>query len=991
MKTTCRSRTRCVFVSFLFFFLRFTSFAEGVLPSGPQFTSRVWQTDDGLPANPVQSILQTSDGYLWVGTSEGLARFDGVHFTLMEHPDAPELKNAWCSALLEAKDGAVWIGTDGKGALRLKDGRISRFTRTNGMAGDSVRALCQTQDGSIWIGTGQGLNRFQHGTFSTFRATNGLSHDVVRALCEDQSGTLWVGTGGGLDGLRNGAVASSFKYDRRETNGLQHSSVRSLFADRDGSLWIGGNSGASRFKDGKFTNYTTSDGLLDGNISSVLRDSTGALWMGTYAGLNRFASGGFVTHTNEGAGFYEIVLSLCEDREGDVWVGTKAGLYRMKPRYFSAITKQQGLIHNTTVSVLESKDGGLWIGTWGGGIDQIKNGEFVRHPASEVLPYYFALGLCEDRASNLWFGSDFNNGLYRRPPNGHIERWGPEHGMTDAALSAFCEDHAGNIWIGARTGLLRFRDGQWQHFGVQDGLPSDFVKVIFEDHEGNLWIGTVNGLAQFRDGKFVSFTTKDGLSSNAIFALYEDAAGCLWIGTKGGGLCRRPVRSSSRQFTAYTSHEGLFSDDVFEILEHEGFFWMSCAKGIFRIRKSQFDDFDARKISRLTCISYDKSDGLIAVDCKGVAKPSACKTRDGRLWFPTSKGLVIVEPNITINERPPTVVVEQIVADKKPIGDLVTHHLSPVTILPGRGELEFHYTALSFPAPEKNRFKYKLEGVDGDWVDAAGRRVAYYNNIPPGNYRFHVMACNNDGIWNETGAVLSFILLPHFWQTWWFKVAIAAVGVASLVGLYKLRVAQWRKLENLRVRIAADLHDEVGSSLWSISLLSDLLQKNQSLSEDDRGDAAEINRIARQTANSVRDIVWFIKPEYDTMQDLVLRMRDVAGTLLIGIEHRFQNTQSDMSRKLPLDFRQNVFLMYKEILTNIAKHSKATCVDIDISENQNVWRLQIRDNGVGFNPADAHNGSGVKNLRRRAEKLKGQLQISSRSGAGATVIFSVQL
>jgi signal transduction histidine kinase len=321
---------------------------------------------------------------------------------------------------------------------------------------------------------------------------------------------------------------------------------------------------------------------------------------------------------------------------------------------------------------------------------------------------------------------------------------------------------------------------------------------------------------------------------------------------------------------------------------------------------------------------------------------------------------------------------------------MATEPRALLKVSPGRGELEFHFTALSFCAPEKNQYKYLLEGVDNDWAEAGNRSVAYYNNISPGNYRFRVAAANNDGVWNETGTSIAFVMLPHFWQTVWFKLAIAGALVAALTLVYRLRVARLREIERLRVRIAADLHDEVGSSLWSISLLSGMLKKNEQLPPEERRDADEINRIALQSAAAVRDIVWFIKPEYDTMQDMVLRMRDVAATMLGGMEHRFNNAQSDMSRRLPIDFRQNVFLMFKEILTNVARHSQATFVEIEISESAGLWRMQIRDNGIGFDPDAAFSGNGMKNLRSRAEKLKGTLEVKTQRGCGTTITFSVQ-
>jgi hypothetical protein len=343
------------------------------------------------------------------------------------------------------------------------------------------------------------------------------------------------------------------------------------------------------------------------------------------------------------------------------------------------------------------------------------------------------------------------------------------------------------------------------------------------------------------------------------------------------------------------------------------------------------------------------------------------------------------------DRSPPAVVVERVLADKQAF---LSEETLPVTgsirLPPGHGELEFVYTALSFRAPERNRFKYKLEGVNADWVDAGSRRVANYHNISPGKYRFRVMACDNYGIWNEAGAVADIVLSPRLSQTWWFRLGLLiAIGLLFL-GLHRLRVAHFREIDRFRLRLAADLHDEVGSNLSTISLLSRRLQKFAVLREDLGEDLAAIHRISRQTTNAIREIVWLINPEYDTMQDLVLRMQDAAKSILAGIECRFHSPTPDLSRKLSLQFRQNLFRLYKEALTNVARHSQASEVEINIVEHDHTWQLSVRDNGVGFDPDVSYSGNGLKNLRLRALKLNGVLNLESHPGRGTTISFTAK-
>jgi ligand-binding sensor domain-containing protein/signal transduction histidine kinase len=947
---------------------------------------RTWQTDDGLPQNSVQSIHQTSDGYLWVGTQDGLARFDGLHFTTFNPATTPEMPGRWFSSLLQSRDGAFWIGTDGKGLVCVSNGEVSHFHRNNGLVSDSVRTIFQTRDDSILIGTGGGLSRFRDGKFSNYTTQHGLGHPVVRGICETSNGDLWVATGNALHRFEAGEFSAGEMFD--VGNGLPSNSLRCLLADKSGVLWIGSNGGLTRYKDGAFTTFTQKDGLLDSTVSALCLDSKGNLWVGTYGGLHRLIEGKLVPESTDSGAIFDAVYSIFEDCEGNIWVGTNAGLLRLKERRFHALTKQNGLSHNSTVSVLQDKSGSMWIGTWGGALNEFRDGIITIHSASEVIPFHFMLGLHQSRDGALWFGTDYDGGLYRRELDGGIRRWGKEHGLVEPAIAVIHEDRSGNIWIGTRTALVRLNEDRLKDFTTRDGLPANSITAIAEDRAGDLWIGTAGGLAVLRDGVFEKFGEAQGLTNTPVLALREVSEGGLWIGTKGKGL--HAWRSG--EWKSYTTEDGLFHDDVFEILEHDGSLWMTCSRGVFRVSKQDLAAFDRGESKRLHCVSYDKSDGMVSVDCKGVARPAAWKANDGSLWFATGKGVVIARPDIRVNRRPPPVYVEGIWFDKRPLhrSSIASSGPTALSIPPGNGDLEIRYTALSLQAPEKNRFKYQLEGVDSDWVDAGMRRIAYYNNVPPGEYRFKVIASNNDALWNDTGAQINLTLQPHFWQTWWSQAGIVLVSVGVLFGAYRIRISRLHEIERLRVRIAGDLHDEVGSSLWSISLLSRMLQKSETVTGESKRDAEEINRIAVQTANSIRDIVWFINPEYDTTQDLFLRMRDVASTMLGEIDFRLQLPQENLSRKLPLDFRQNVFLMFKEILANTVKHSKATCVQIEVSETQDVWQMVVRDNGVGFNMTDRASGNGLKNLHRRAEKLNGTLEIKSQPGVGTSIWFAMK-
>ncbi|MDB6027350.1 MAG: putative two-component system sensor kinase [Verrucomicrobiales bacterium] len=974
------------------------------------YTSRLWQTSDGLPQDDVQALCQTRDGYVCVGTSLGLALFDGIRFTFMESTQIPEVRNHAHTLLCTGRDGTLWSASQ-DGLLRFwREGKASELHLPGSLTNSPLTCLFASRDGSIWIGTElNGLLHFKDGQFTRWNVKKGLSHRSVRSICEDMEGTIWVATGAGVSYLRGNKIMTMTMQD-----GLPHNSIRAVCADRNGNLWVASNFGLTRWKDGVVTHFLKADGLTDNLISVIFEDRSGTIWVGTLNGLNRFVDGKWLTETRDDGTSYDRVNCIFQDREENLWIGSRDGLSQLKSRAITPLTRQQGLTHNTTTSIFQDHAGTMWVGFWGGGVNKIDNGKVTAYTTKEGLSSDFVLTMHESREGDLWFGMDYDGGMTVLR-NGRCIHYGARTGLTDQGIKVFQEDSQKNLWIGTRTALLRFADGKFTRFTTKDGLPSDTIEAIHEDHQGRLWFGTTGGLVLWQSNQFKAFTTEDGLSHNSVTAIHEDDENVLWLGTRGGGLNRLTLsppiagdtsaaitnQSPPFRIVAFTTAQGLFHDQIFSVLEDDsGFLWMGSPQGIFRVKKKDLDGFVPGKSTDIACLSFGKADGMVSIECKGSDKTAACKSQDGRLWFPTAKGVAIVDPNkVAINELMPSVFIEEVTVDRKkvqsqnnlgPNSGMLNAASETLKLPPGRGELEFHYTALGLRQPDKNRFKYKLEGADSDWVDAETRRVAYYNNIDPGSYQFRVLACNNDGVWNQTGATLAFVLLPHVWQTWWFKSSMVA-GIGLVVaGIYRIRIARLQEIERLRLRIAADLHDEVGSTVASISALSEMLRDFGNIGEEEKEDVTKINQLSMQTANSIREIVWFINPEYDTAHELLLRMKEVADNLLGGITYRFETPTENLFQKLPLEFRQNLFLIFKETLTNIMKHSKASCVEIKLSEDHGEWRLSIQDNGIGFNPCLAGKGNGLKNLRRRADKLKGILEIKSQPGQGTSMRLSTR-
>jgi ligand-binding sensor domain-containing protein/signal transduction histidine kinase len=968
----------------------------GSAVSALQYSARAWQTDEGLPHNLVRAITQTPDGYLWVGTRAGLARFDGLRFTRFDGRNTPALKNSNISALCVDRSGALWIGTFGAGLLQLTDRTFKELGTTEGLVGSEVTALEAGNEGSLWIGTTTGLSRYRDGKFFNYTCKEGLASEIIRCVREDRSGNVWIATGEGLNRFRDG-VLDSFTT----TNGLPNNSVRGLYQDRRGRLWIGSDGGLLCYERGIFRPCGSDDELTDTFVNAACEDGQGTLWLGTYSGLNRFSNGRIINESNNEGVSYDLVNTLFVDREGTLWVGSREGLARLTPNRFLTYSRQQGLAHNNIMSVLEDRMGRIWVGTWGGGLNQLDGGKVTVLSTRTGFPYNLILSVCEGRDGSLWVGADYDGGLMRLEP-GKLTRYAHHDGLINAAVRVLHEDRSGNLWIGTSRGLSCLREGRFTTYTVKDGLADDTIRAICEDHEGRLWFGTEGGLNCRQGNRFAKFTVQDGLSDNVVLALYEDSRHDLWIGTEQG-LNRR----HEGKFSHYTRRQGLFSNQVLEILEDNfGYLWMSSLTGISRVSKQDLDALDRHEVASVHCTPYGRLDGLLSAQCNGVSKPAGWKSRDGRLWFPTTKGLVAVDPQLKVNELVPPVVIEEILADGKPLNpDHPDEHSSirPLTGPAGRSEIEIHYTALSLQTPEKDRFKYKLEGVDPDWVQADTRRVAYYNHLHSGHYRFLVMACNNDGLWNPKEASLTLELLPRFWQTDWFLGLSGLTLLGGLAGsirylsLKRLRrrlaaLEQQHAVEKERARIAKDIHDDLGASLTQITLLSDRLESETA--DELRANTRKISATAREMAQSLDEIVWAVNPQHDTVEGLIEYLSQSADEFLEDspIRSRLKLPTKLPVCPIPAEVRHQLFLAFKEALNNAVKHASASEIQIEFVAETTRFQISIIDNGRGFDPAaPLTRGNGLLNMRKRLEALRGSFELFSAPNRGTEIKMTIPL
>ena len=757
-----------------------------------QYRHDVWTTKNGLPQSSVESITQTRDGYLWFGTQEGVARFDGITFTVFDRRNTEALQHNRVLALLEDSSGRLWMGTEGGGITRLKAGRFQTFGRAEGLPSTSIRFLVEDPAGDLWVGTDGGLAHIRNEHVTLPPSVSPLAGQLITGLARTTDGSLWIGTRElGLFRLKDDRLTAA-----GEALGLAKTWISALAADPDGSLWIGAKGGLHRLAGDVLQSFGVSQGLEPGPVHAILRDRDGNMWLGSEAGLYRLVRGHLTRFSSANGLSNDLVQCLFEDREGSLWIGTMdGGLNRLADTKFTTYSAVEGLAGNIAAPIFEDKDRNIWIGTRGGGLSRLRNGVFTTFGTRDGLPDLYVQSICQDHAGDLWIGT--RRGGLTRYRDGRFVSYSVKDGLANGSVRSLCEDRRGALWIGTAGGVSRMKDGVITPVSGNDELDRSTAFFILEDHAGAIWFATNGGgLIRFSGGLFTVYTTAQGLSNDIVNTLHEDSSGTLWVGTYGGGLCR----FRDGVFTRYTTKEGLQDDSVFRILEDErNNLWISCNKGIFKVSKKELNDFAAGATRSVHSVLFGTADGMKNSECNGADQPTGWKTADGRLWFPTIEGVVVVDPeHLPSNSILPPVQIESLLVDSRPVPVR-----GPLELPPGKERLEFHYVGLSFREPGRVRFAYKLEGYDEDWVEAGTRRVAFYTHIPPGAYRFRVKACNDDGLWNERGALLSLTLQPRFHQTKLFTFLCVAGTLLAGIGTYRIRVARLQARERELVALVA--------------------------------------------------------------------------------------------------------------------------------------------------------------------------------------------
>jgi signal transduction histidine kinase/ligand-binding sensor domain-containing protein len=997
--------------------IQFTQVFAGVLLVGmvacavataqPEYQFDHWTTDDGLPQNAVNAIVQTRDGYLWLATFDGLARFDGLRFTVFNKGNTRGIGGNRFDRLFEDRHGALWAVTDEGWVVKYQAGVFNTYTHKEGLP-PWTRLLQigieEDEAGNFQIVSGEGIAKWKDGRFITC---------ALKDLLPSSAGAKWVW------GNRPSWIAAGnlylYSHGRLKTysvqSGLPSLNIISVIEDQHGTIWINTrDAGLVRVKDGHFTSYPVKVTPRD-FIATAQEDRKGNIWLvWNGKGLGRFKDGR-LTRYNPSYGFLiSGITNFYEDREGDFWIGASNGLYRVREAAITVYTRQDGLSSDNVYSIYEDRAGQLWFGAWGDGVTKFKEGCTAHYRAKGAPDWSFITTLYEDREGYMWIGT--TRKLIRLNPevlsdcNLHYldeRRAYPDpNGFFSSEVWAIHQDRAGRFWFGASNGLIKLEDGRYTRYTTADGLAGNDVRAILEDRNGHLWFGAWGGLSRYADGQFISYTEQNGLASDHIRTLYEDAEGILWIGTYDGGL----TRLKGGRFTRYTVKDGLFNNGVFQILEDgRGYFWMSSNKGIYRVKRRELNDFADGRIRSIISVAYGKQDGMLNVECNGGRQPAGWKARDGRLWFPTAQGAVVIDPSrVEINQQPPPVVIEEFRLDNEaaPLSEVVV-------IPPEKNEnIEIRYQGLSFIRPEQQRFKYRLSGVDHDWIEVGARRAAYYNHLPPGEYTFTALAANSEGVWNEQGASVRLKILPWFWQTWWFKSGALAVIFALALLVARSRIARRRREQAIRdaharqlidaqerdrKRIACDLHDSSGQLVNLISHYA-----LDGLEEPDNYDLvterfAKIASLADKTIEEMRLVAYNLRPPEIDRLGLTCALEALVDRFNSLSTIEFTRDIDQIDSAFDDDGKAHLYRIVQESLNNIAHHSQATKASLVVRREAGVVRIEVCDNGQGFDPEVNGNrpGLGLPGITERARLIGGKAEISSAPGQGARVTVIIIL
>lgn len=972
--------------------------SQTIVQTNSPFVVDVWGTEEGLPGGSVLSVIQSHDGYLWVGTLYGLARFDGLRFTPFSEADTPGLVSGRIVNLFEDSRSNLWVGTEDAGVLLVKhNGSMTNFPVGAGVPNGQLSSVSEDSNGSVWLKLANGaVARYSEDKF-------GIVNGQFPFVIAEKNGPVWLAGATNLYGLTSspGSHAMVVQYT------VPVQDLNFLLAGSRGGYWLLSGGRIEKWNHNQRERDLGAYPWGATPVTAACEDDEGNLIVGTYGdGVYWFDASGKYTHLLTELS-HSSVLSLAFDREGNLWVGTNGrGLDRVKRKLFSVLQKSEGLV---VQSVSPDKSGGLWIGYNGNRIDHWNSGSseqfsLIQDPVLVAAGVYVK-AVFLDNGGQVFAGVSGPAGMWPRLFELQSNKFSdiPLH----ANVLAIHQDRGGRLWVGTDQGLVLLNGPNSKVYSLADGLPSTEVRTIADDAEGNLWIGTGHGLACLREGHIVLTYRKvqgasgdDGLPSEDISCLLVDTDGVLWIGTRGSGL----VRFHNGQGAHYTTSDGLAGNSIGYLLQDGDNLWIGSNAGITRASRQSLNDFAGHHDLFINCRIYVEADGLPTRECTEGSQPAACVTADGNLWFPTTRGLVYVNRSaVKTNAVEPPVVIESVTVEGiEQNRNRFGGSPSEIIVPPGKRALEIRYTSLNLGGAGRSRFQYRLneDKQQAEWMaDDNGTRARSYSKLPPGRYEFQVRACNEDGVWNLHPVSLAIIVLPELWQRGWFQgvviVGVLAViaGVVYYFSTQRLQrelalLRQQEALEHERGRIARDLHDQLGANLTQVGLLAEMAEADKNAPQEVEDHARQICQTARETTRALDEIVWAVNPSNDTLEGLVNYSGKYAQEYfaLAGLRYRVDMPNELPQVSLPPEVRHNVFLAFKESVNNVVKHAQATEARVRLRVDERSFTFEIEDNGRGLAGADQKSGrNGLRNMRKRMEDVGGNFSIGPADEKGTVV------
>jgi len=952
-------------------------------PSDPEhwslsYAERTWSMRDGLPEQVVQAFAQSKDRYVWIGTTGGLLRFDGASFTLYNRENTPAFSDNNIFCLTISRDNALWIGSEGGGLVRYRDGKFQSFSNKDGLTNSFVRAVYQDRGGKIWVGTDNGLFQVDGDRLDRIDGDDRMTPVAVHAIFEDKDGGLWVG------GSRILRIYGNQVQEFQLTGEASQNRVKSISQTSDGDIWVGTVSGLHRMQ-GCCSGHFTQVGQVNGTVRTLRQTSDGTLWIGTIGdGLYVYRNGRFASMSTPQELPSNTILNLFEDAEQNIWVGTQAGMLRLSNTPVKTVSLPDSS-DSDAETVYEDRDGIVWIAAVH--VFQYRNGRASLYHFPGINGVRIR-NVFRDRDGVLWIGTE-GQGVYRQTNRGLVH-YSTASGLVNNFVRAFLQARDGSVWIGTDEGVSRWTASGFKNYQVRDGLCYFSIRSLLEDRAGNIWIGTDRGLSLLRDGAFQDHPVVESLKQEKVWAMHEDPDGGLWFGTRTGGLYRWRFGKLSH----FTTSNGLPSNSIYELIEDaKGMLWISGPTGVSQVNRRELDAVAEYPNRRIKVTLYGISEGLEAIQMCGGEKPAGLLASNGEVWFPSSRGPM----RIRVDQAGPIdlapAVIDEVTVDGVQMAPSQQLRLRPET-----GRLELHYGVVQLRSQERVLFRYKLEGFDRDWSQATAERVTHYTNLPVGHYKFRVAAfeMNNPEQIAETS--LAIVQEPHFYQTIWFLSLCTLALAAATWSIYEFRVGQlrsrFRAVLNERTRLAREMHDTFIQGCVSVSALLEAYLSLGAEEADAKENLLDYARTQlRTTVDEAREAVWNLrqKPAAVSLLGPFLRSlsEQVHREFGIPVECRISEESFEFSK----DTIHDLLMVVREAIYNAVRHGHPRRVEIAVCFHRNECELKITDDGVGFDPetlSSLQGGHyGVVGMQERIQRIGGRLLVNSSPGAGTEVLIYV--